>query len=378
MLAALLLTLNGWARFTLSLFIELRHTTWKRFLPRLSIFALVWVLGVLLTCWHWLGFLLDEIFFRSYRRVRIESPIFILGIPRSGTTWLQRGLAHDDHLSTLTLGEALFTPAISQRVLAKFLSPLIKLLKKGSRRLGSFCIERMDAIHKLGLGEPEEDFLLLLPIQACFLAVFLCPRSEYFWRLAKFDQSVAEREQRQILKFYRRCLQKHLHQTGCDKRILSKNPSLTSWMVALRTEFTDACIIACVRPPVETVSSQLSSVQPALELLNYDDSEKQRFRSKLIATLQHYYDYIEIEHRQNEIRLVSMQALRDDLEKTVTKLYSSFAIVLDSEFELHLSRLSEKAKNYRSDHHYDLSQFGLSDKEIESMFSASWQPLNSV
>ena len=35
---------------------------------------------------HWVGFLLDEIFFRGYRKVAINDPVFIVGIPRSGTT----------------------------------------------------------------------------------------------------------------------------------------------------------------------------------------------------------------------------------------------------------------------------------------------------
>ena len=44
---------------------------------------------------HWLGFLLDELLFRDYRKVRIEAPVFISGIPRSGTTFVHRSLAQD-------------------------------------------------------------------------------------------------------------------------------------------------------------------------------------------------------------------------------------------------------------------------------------------
>ena len=33
--------------------------------------------------YHWLGLLLDEILFRGYRRVAVERPVFILGVPRT-------------------------------------------------------------------------------------------------------------------------------------------------------------------------------------------------------------------------------------------------------------------------------------------------------
>ena len=41
----------------------------------------------------WIGFLLDSIFFSGYRDQPVRKPVFIIGPPRSGTTFLQRLLA---------------------------------------------------------------------------------------------------------------------------------------------------------------------------------------------------------------------------------------------------------------------------------------------
>jgi len=57
---------------------------------------------------HWLGFLLDDIFFRGYRTIDIKKPVFIVGIPRSGTTLFQRVLARDiDNFTGYDLWELL-------------------------------------------------------------------------------------------------------------------------------------------------------------------------------------------------------------------------------------------------------------------------------
>ena len=42
-----------------------------------------------------LALLLDEIFYPKYKKLEINKPLFIIGIPRSGTTLLFRSLALD-------------------------------------------------------------------------------------------------------------------------------------------------------------------------------------------------------------------------------------------------------------------------------------------
>src|SRR5688572_26821538 len=46
--------------------------------------------------------LLDEIFYRGYKKVQIKQPVFIIANPRSGTTYLHRLVALDDERFTYT------------------------------------------------------------------------------------------------------------------------------------------------------------------------------------------------------------------------------------------------------------------------------------
>ena len=65
---------------------------------------------------------LDRVFFPGYRKQPIDRPVFIVGNPRSGTTFLHRLLlGSGDDLAAFELWEMLF-PAITARTL---LGPIV-------------------------------------------------------------------------------------------------------------------------------------------------------------------------------------------------------------------------------------------------------------
>ena len=78
---------------------------------RIGILLLLAPTFVLVELVTWMGFLLDEIFFRKYRTIEIKQPVFIIGVPRSGTTFLQRLLAQDeDQFTSMKFWEILLAP----------------------------------------------------------------------------------------------------------------------------------------------------------------------------------------------------------------------------------------------------------------------------
>ena len=58
---------------------------------------------------------LDNVFYRRYRKQPIDRPIFIVGNPRSGTTFLHRLLLGAGGMAAFELWEMLF-PAITARI----------------------------------------------------------------------------------------------------------------------------------------------------------------------------------------------------------------------------------------------------------------------
>ena len=205
---------------------------WRHVWKRLPLFLVLWGLFELLSLMHLLGFLCDELFFRRYRQVVVKTPWFVAGIPRSGTTFLHRVLHEDRQFTSLTMWELLLAPSISERYLysglGKLLSPAAHLLA-GIRKL---LLREMDKIHQLGLAEPEEDFLLLLWVGHCYLLAFICPDTDYYWKLAGFSRELHPTTQARVLRYYHTCLQKHLCFHGSNLTLLSKNPTYTGMLPA--------------------------------------------------------------------------------------------------------------------------------------------------
>jgi glycosyltransferase involved in cell wall biosynthesis len=348
---------------------------WIALFKRLFIFILgiplFWSLQIL----HWFGMLLDALFFPSWKSAKVHSPVFITGIPRSGTTFLHRTLAQDNRFTSTPTWELVFAPSISEKVfwtkVGRFLRPLRSYL--GTQAFFS----KMEAIHSLKLDEPEEDFLFFLQLNSCFILFALFPSAKGLWRLSRFDKDLPKWERKLIMGYYKACVQKHLYFQNIldDSRhyvYLSKNPSFASMTDSLKQTFKSAKFIVCARPPQKTVASQISSLKPAFELLG-NGQLPEGFVEKCISMLRHYYACL----NQSLIAtgaapLLLNRDIHSDLQNTVEKLYSRWGWEVSAEFGSFLHEQSEKSRNYRSSHSYSLKDFGLDDAEIEARFKDVW------
>jgi hypothetical protein len=241
---------------------------------RRILFLLLCPLLLLIQLTHWIGFLLDEIFFPRYRSIQVREPVFITGIPRSGTTFVHRSLARDKHqFSTVSTWEALLAPSICARKLIAAVAvldrrlgaPLAKAIAALTRRAaGDF-----NAIHAVTPDAPEEDYLWLLPAASCLILLLAFPESRYLAQMAALD-TLPKNQSKRLLDFYERCIQRHLYAGGKGRRFLSKNAAFASWCPALRQRFPDAKFLLCIREPSEALRSQLSSLAPARRIFGTD------------------------------------------------------------------------------------------------------------
>jgi len=326
---------------------------------------------------------LDCLLFPSFRRVRIVSPVFIVGIPRSGTTFLHRVLAIDDASTTLTAWECLFAPSILQRHVVRGAAridaligrPLGRSLSWLERRLTS----RLQKVHATGLSAPEEDFLTLLPVLGCFLLIVPFPESRWVWRLGRFDLTMPLRTRQQFMEFYRGLVQRHLYFHGACRRFLSKNPSFSPMVRSLRETFPSCRIVACLRDPVEAVPSQLSALRDPMTVFGHDPSS-QPFRDRFLAQMAWYYEHLLAELSKtpgNRQAIVLMPSLMADIGGTVTALYRRFELPLPVAFQCAVAELDAAARSHSSGHRYEASAFGLSEADIRDRFAAAYRGIGT-
>ena len=142
---------------------SLRFISGKRLVKVLIYYPLFTVLFVI----NRMFLLLDEIFFPFYRRTSVSNAVFIIGIPRSATTFLFTEMtSHNRNFHSFKLWELLFAPSIIQKYFLLTVIGIDRLLGRPLLRL-SFKIDnllfgRLKGIHTMGFSLPEEDEVLFL------------------------------------------------------------------------------------------------------------------------------------------------------------------------------------------------------------------------
>ena len=340
----------------------------------LPLFALVQLI-------HWVGLLLDEILFPGFRRVEIREPLFVLGVPRSGTTHLHRTLARDPQFTTFSTWECLFAPSVTQRRLWMGLGWLDGRLGRPLGRTLSWlegrAFRRLEAVHPMGLSNPEEDYLVLLPALACFILVLPFPVDPYLWRMGTFDRDMPAAERARLMAFYRGCLQRHLYVHGPGKRLLSKNAAFAPLAGSLRETFPDARFLVCLREPAATLPSQLSAVEPGVRLFGSLEAMP-GFRERLAHQLGFYYENLGRALGQlpeDRCVWVTMDSLKAQLRETLRLVYDRLGLELPAAYAAWLAHESKRSRGYRSGHRYTLGQFGLTEAGLRPDLGPSYARL---
>jgi hypothetical protein len=324
---------------------------------------------------HWLAFALDEVLYRDYRSVDVRHPLFIVGMPRSGTTFLHRLLSQDtDRFTTFTLWELLMAPSITERKIVFGLAALDRTLGAPFKALLKLMEKRtfhaMSDIHAISLSDPEEDYLTLIPIYACFLMILPFPFREELGHLAFFDDETPPGDKKRIMGFYNACLQRHLYIHGTGKTLLSKNVSFAPMIATLAQTFPDARFIGSVRNPLSAVPSHISSMMEGAALFDHP-VRGEAFRDQMIAIQRYACSRLTMvlprlpEERQITVR---MEDLQTNLYRVIRGIYRRFGFDVSPAFDAYLSTQDRRQKSFKSCHRYDLATYELSSEAIFRRF----------
>ena len=324
---------------------------------------------------HRLAFRLDDWLFPSLRRVAIKKPLFIVGLPRSGTTLLHRLMASNkDVFTTMPLWELVLAPALCEKF-------FFRSLRSADRRIGSplwyvfnaiqnRILRSVHDVHPTTLHSPEEDYLALLPFNGCFLRVIFSPHNEEVWKLGHFSEGLSETRQAELISIYKQIIQRHLYFRGQHLQLLSKNPSFTAWLPGLAEEFPDAHFVGLRRAPEQAVPSQLSSIRDGMMLFGNDVTDEQ-IVNRFVKLLVHYWRVLEDADETlpaDRFQLIEYQSLIEDSFEQVTHVLDQFGYELSQQGLAELQQCCANQRNYKSRHQYSLDEFGLCKKSLTEVF----------
>jgi hypothetical protein len=204
---------------------------------------------------------------RKIKNTIVKSPIFILGHPRSGTTYLHYVLSKDPAFSFCSTNEALIPNTFLS--IGKFTTKILEMAMPETRPQDNV---------KAGAGKPkEEEFAMGNISNTSMVHGFYFPKSIY----RVFDETVTfEKGGPEILSHWKNKLSffvKKLNYKHTGKRILLKSPANTGRVKEILELYPDACFIHIHRDPFEVYQSNEKLYEKILPLLGF-----QKVKNKFI------------------------------------------------------------------------------------------------
>ena len=196
---------------------------------------------------------LDWVLYPEFSRQNIEKPVFVVSLPRTGTTNLLHALnAPGMPFTSMKLWESLLAPSVVQKKLIRWCwKSLPSVIKDGVRRMDKKIFHSLNSVHHASLFLPEEDEMVLFwSLSTAHLGLFY-PESQVMRDHFRFDELLPDRQKARIMRRYKRLIQRHLYALGSERtlRFLSKNPSMAAKVEAISHLFPDAQAVVIERPP---------------------------------------------------------------------------------------------------------------------------------
>lgn len=313
--------------------------------------------------------LLDNLFFLPFRWIKIKKSAFIVGVPRSATTFLLELLSRDNNFTSFKLWEIIFAPSILQKLLALILiridrqigRPLYKLSKWIDRIVVS---SKFKHIHNLELALPEEDEPLMIYDFSSLYLYYLFPEAKAIQPYLFFDEEIPPKKRKRIMKFYYRCVQRHqfVFNRNGEKIFLSKNPAFVSKIHSLNDTFDNCNIIYMLRSPLKTIPSTISLNEHIFNAFSNVENDEERNKESRETIIKWYKMSLEALSKipSSRKKTVLFKRFIENPSNELKELYQVLNLNPSNTPNHHQQELITERKKYQSKHNYN-TKSGLID-----------------
>ena len=313
---------------------------------------------------------LDHVIYPGFKKMPLDRPVFILGNPRSGTTFIHRFLLNTDQLCAFELWEMLF-PAITAR----------KMLRGVVGHMGALnpAQYHSSAAHETSLRDVETDdaMAFLHFIDGAFRWAYYNAWDDNFGSpecMPYFDPKLEPaRKKERLYRYMEGCWRRNMYFKQRPRPIV-KTSLFTLRAEELLARYPDARIIYMVRDPLSTIPSGISLITGVLEKAYdmYNKAPKERLDHYLENLYQagcHMYrSFDEVRQRDvipaENLRVVQYPDLMTRLEDTMEDLVDFMGLEPPKEFWDKLKVQAEKQRGHKSAHKYSLEKYNLIEARI--------------
>jgi hypothetical protein len=290
---------------------------------------------------------------------KVGAPIVILGMPRTGTTALQRLLSRDPRLRSLPYWEALAPlPDGDAAERAADPAPRVERARRSLRFL-HWAAPRMQAMHEMDAVEPDEEIWLL----ALDLTTMLF---EAVWNVPSFRAWYERADLRGGYGFLRRMLQV-LQWYRPGERWLLKSPQHMEQLPLLFETFPDALVVQTHRDPLEVTASfaSMASYGRRMNEAHPDPSAIARYWAARIETMLRRSQEGRAGLPPERFVDVRFEDIAADPLAVVRRIGEAARLAPSAEAEAAMRRwLAANPRGKHGGHSYRLEDFGLDPAEL--------------
>ena len=294
----------------------------------------------------------------------IRRPLFVVGLPRTGSTLLHHLLAQDPGGRVARAWEVMEPSPPPER--ARYETDA--RIGRAARRLAWFDRLAPDfkRIHPLGAELPLECIAIMS-------ASFASPRFHTTYHVPSYQAWLAGADLHPAYDFHRRFLQ-HLQWRAPAGHWVLKAPSHVFGFEPLFATYPDAIVVQTHRDPLTVLASVASltlvlqgAFTDHLDLVEIGAEVTQRWSSGLERAMEARRD-VRVDERFFDVRY--QELLRDPMA-VVRRIYDRFGMALSAEAEARMQRfLRNQPKDRHGAHRYSLSAFGLDARDLGPRFKS--------
>jgi hypothetical protein len=302
------------------------------------------------------------------QNIQIRRPMFITGLPRSGTTIFSRLLAEDKNAKTFQFWE-LYSPAPSDlKSPSNMTEERIKPAERDVIERAKFGTQN---IRPVSLFTPEEcHFLFRNSFQANQLCFGPAHRPTYAAWLKQQNLDG-------VYKYYRAQAQLLLWQRPCplNGHVIFKLPvTHLENLTSIFKFFPDAIVVNMSRDIVDVMRS-FSYLVSSLRKIESDHVDAKETAMEMVIALEtclkRYQSQLNTLSDDQKSRVVTIryEEWATDPKGTMSTLFKKAGFQSAPDFEFRMHALLQKSPRYSESSKYSLEQFGLSETQLKERFT---------
>jgi Sulfotransferase family len=295
----------------------------------------------------------DRELYPEIARQEIREPLFIVGLPRSGTTLLHILLAADPaNRAPLTWEVMSPSPPTSQ--------DRHRRIRQAARNLATlrWLAPTFESVHATGAELPQECVSLMSP-------TFMSDQFDTMYNVPSYREWFFDQDLRSAYEFHRRSLQ-HLQFRKSSKRWVLKAPAHMFAAPALLSIYPDARFVQVHRDPIEAVASVSSLVTILRRVFSDDVDPVQIGRDAMSYWAQALKTFLRVRDQLPEVRVCDLryEDIRRNPVGAARRIYHHFGWKLAQETEQRMQAvLARQNSQSNGVHRYNTAYFRLNQAD---------------